>query len=399
MQIFIVVTKKKGWDGIEGHLNTISEITQDLFIKQYTNGKLNFEICKPHDILRWYINHQELLNPTSFQEIISRDVESIDLMMTNNFKNITSQFVGRLFSKEDMVPTNVILKNVYDLYESVINDKYYGDLRIEFQKNINISPGKLNDKRFDTWEYINNNLHSAGLDGFDEFGVKIMETLNAIKDDSINYISIHYLLLDVIGYSQDNLTKKDSTTMANTIHDSWHAGFATTCDFFILNDNFAFAKTELLYKAMDITTEIRKPQDIVKHDYLDGGECNNAEELLELLFGIFNKGIFKEHDNYKSYSLNFHIFGYFNEILNFKNSELLLFKRVLLNKIGLLKQEYEALIISINYLLGNESYIQNETKENSFYRAWFLDPYLFTLDFHEDRPVMKIRMVAKTKEN
>lgn len=69
------------------------------------------------------------------------------------------------------------------------------------------------------------------------------------------------------GYQEDkvNTTKGRKETFRNTTEDAFHAGFASTCNFYILNDNRAYDKTKKVYEKISLNTLVFKPGEFLNH--------------------------------------------------------------------------------------------------------------------------------------
>lgn len=82
-----------------------------------------------------------------------------------------------------------------------------------------------------------------------------------------NEISNEYLKLDMHGYQEDkvNTTKGRKETFRNTTEDAFHAGFASTCNFYILNDNRAYHKTKKVYEKISLNTFVFKPDEFLNY--------------------------------------------------------------------------------------------------------------------------------------
>jgi hypothetical protein len=69
------------------------------------------------------------------------------------------------------------------------------------------------------------------------------------------YFNTAYLILDLIGYKSDRLSKP-SNNMWNIYTDADHAFYAATCDYFICNDKNLLSRSSVLYHYLNIDTKI-----------------------------------------------------------------------------------------------------------------------------------------------
>ena len=80
-------------------------------------------------------------------------------------------------------------------------------------------------------------------------------------------ITNEYIKLDIHGYQEDkvNVKKGRKETFRNTTEDAFHAAFATTCDYYIINDNKSYKKTQQIFETLQLNTLVFKPQEFVEY--------------------------------------------------------------------------------------------------------------------------------------
>lgn len=135
-----------------------------------------------------------------------------------------------------------------------------------------------------------------------------------------NKISNEYILLDMFGYQEDNVNVKKGRkeTFKNTTEDAFHASFASTCSFYILNDKKSYNKTKKVYEKLSIKTIVHKPDEFV--DYYN--RYLNIEDVslnLPIAYDVLKNQQFyqseEEGGKLRTYYLPYYLFDFFNKIL------------------------------------------------------------------------------------
>ena len=67
------------------------------------------------------------------------------------------------------------------------------------------------------------------------------------------------------GYQEDNVntSKGRKETFKNTTEDAFHCAFASTCNFYVINDKKSYKKTKQVYEKLQINTLVFKPEEFV----------------------------------------------------------------------------------------------------------------------------------------
>lgn len=141
-----------------------------------------------------------------------------------------------------------------------------------------------------------------------------------------NEISNEYLTLDMSGFQEDkiNTSKGRKETFRNTTEDAFHAAFASTCNFYIINDNRAYHKTKKVFEKLNFNTFVFKPNEFVEHykNFL-------AERPLKVQVQIpityltakpLNEEL-GEDGSTKIYHLPYFVFDFFNKMIAFYSKE------------------------------------------------------------------------------
>jgi hypothetical protein len=152
--------------------------------------------------------------------------------------------------------------------------------------------------------------------------ILIDEHLDSSKNapEWFNKISNEYVLLDMFGYQEDNVNIKKGRkeTFKNTTEDAFHASFASTCSFYVLNDKKSYNKTKKIYEKLSIKTIVLKPEEFV--DYYN--KYLNIQEVglnLTIAFDILKNQQFyesqEEGGKLRTYLIPYYLFDFFNKIL------------------------------------------------------------------------------------
>src|SRR5690606_33834059 len=130
----------------------------------------------------------------------------------------------------------------------------YQELRKTVQGGMGINRDKIFDSK-DPYKIIDDKYKKVGTNP-NQF---IDNSKNA--PEWFNEITNEYLLLDMHGYQEDkvNIKKGRKETFKNTTEDAFHAAFASTCNFYIINDDKSYNKTRKIFEKLEIFTYVLKP--------------------------------------------------------------------------------------------------------------------------------------------
>lgn len=277
--------------------DTFSDLSIDGLMKNFEDDELSKSLVKPiFDILK------SLPIEDSFKQAIDNpeSAEIMDKMFPDLKENPTMDGFFKSFSKMN-----------FNLNES----EGYKDLRQTVQSGTGIN----RDKIFDT-----ENPFDLIQKSYDKLGV----SLDQIKQESkyspqwFDDITNEYLKLDMHGYQEDkvNIKKGRKETFKNTTDDGFHASFASTCNFYVINDNKSYKKTKKVYEKLNINTRVFKPDEFIDF-YKRFLDYNNPTIDLKIIQNILNSENFYESKTedgvYKTYYFPFFLFGFFNKIICF----------------------------------------------------------------------------------
>ena len=198
------------------------------------------------------------------------------------------------------------------------------------------------------------------------------------------------------GYQEDkvNINKGRKETFKNTTEDASHAAFASTCNFYIINDKKSYKKTIQVYDKLQINTIVFKPEEFVEHykRFLDFKDLN-----LNLTIPIYllKSGEFYEEQiegaKLRTYIFPYFLFGFFTKLMllipdNGDSPVLLLSRNKPTNGTTYIT-EVSTLVSEISALLGEDLHkighvTEDEFKENDWVgRTWEKGDMKFNLKF------------------
>jgi hypothetical protein len=200
-----------------------------------------------------------------------------------------------------------------DLNVNLNEEEKYKDLRDVVQSGIGIQRDRIFDNKnpyeLIDKEYIKNGVPKNEI---------LADEKNAPK--WFNEITNECILLDMHGYQEDNINTKSGRkeTFKNTTEDAFHSAFASTCNFYVINDKKSYNKTKKVYEKLKLKTVVLKPEEFVEYfkKYL---EISDSNMNLKLTFEILNNGEFYEqkleNSVLRTYLFPFFIFDFFNKLL------------------------------------------------------------------------------------
>ena len=207
-----------------------------------------------------------------------------------------------------------------EMYRNLNEDDKYKDLRKIVQSGLGIN----RDKIFDS-----NKPYEILQDKYKQISSSNIQSSASDKHAPkwFNEITNEYIRLDMHGYQEDkvNVAKGRKETFKNTTEDAFHAAFASTCNFYIINDKKSYKKTIQVYQKLKINTIVLKPDEFIKYykNYLDFKE--RIWNIL-IVFEIIEKGesVEQQLENgiLRTYYLPYFLLDFFNKIIIvFPNSD------------------------------------------------------------------------------
>lgn len=186
----------------------------------------------------------------------------LDKAFTDALKNPESaKHLDTLFPGLSENPTmEGFFKSFGEMFTRMNESEGYKDLRKMTQSGLGINRDQIFNSN-DPYSIIDKTYGNLNFDP------KSFAQKDKYSPDWFNEISNEYLKLDMHGYQEDkvNTTKGRKETFRNTTEDSFHAAFASTCNYYVINDNRAYQKTIKVFEKLNLNTLIFKPEDFVTH--------------------------------------------------------------------------------------------------------------------------------------
>ncbi len=206
-----------------------------------------------------------------------------------------------------------MLNGVIKMMNGLNEDESYKDLRQTVQSGFNIERDKIFDSK-DPYEIINREYEKAGVTRPD----KLRNSKQGPK--WYNEICDEYIQLDMHGYQEDkvNTQKGRKETFKNTTEDAFHCAFASSCNFYVTNDNKTYKKAKKVYEKLGLQTVVLKPDEFVEYfkNYLD---LKNDKANFHLINKVLDSFKYYEEDITSSklriYLIPYFLFDFFNKIM------------------------------------------------------------------------------------
>tara|TARA_B110000908_G_C10216461_1_gene433056 strand:+ start:48 stop:1469 length:1422 start_codon:yes stop_codon:yes gene_type:complete len=263
----------------------------------------------------------------------------------------------------------------------------YKDLRKTVQSGTGINRDRI---------YNSKNPFKIIDDKYKKLGVAPNQYIDNTKNapEWFNEITNEYILLDMHGFQEDkvNIGKGRKETFKNTTEDAFHSAFASTCNFYVINDNKSFLKTKAIYKKLNINTIVLKPSEFVEY-YKKYLQINNPLLNFRIPFEIIKSEEYYEEvmDDavLRIYFVPFFFFGFFNKIMvllpNDNSSSIILLSQNGPTNHRVYSMEIQRLYKELNSILGDDIENLGEIKEVEFKqdewigRKWKLEDFTFRL--------------------
>lgn len=391
---------------IESDLNFISELTKNKCLLN-TGKDVVLDFYPPKELFKQRIEEKDLFNDLSFDglmNIFEQDdlTKSIRKSLINLLKSIPlEESLKQAFenpeSAEQMskifpgLRENLTMEGFFKSFSQMNLNLNESDGYQELRKTVQGGMGIKRDKIFDSKD-----PYKIIEDKYKKIGASPNEFIDNSKNapEWFNEITNEYLLLDMHGYQEDkiNIKKGRKETFKNTTEDAFHAAFASTCNFYIINDNKSYKKTKLIYEKLGINTIVLKPSEFVEYyqKYLD---IKEAILNFRIPFEIIKTAEFYEEvmetGTLRTYCVPFFFFGFFNKIMvlipNDGNEALILLSQNGPSNHRVYSMEIQHLYKQLCEILGDDienlGHIKDEEfkKEEWIGRKWKLDEITFRL--------------------
>jgi len=316
---------------IDLDLKFISELTKNYCLIN-TGKDVILDLIEPQKLLKQRVEEKDLFKDISIEglsKIFDLDEStkelgktfakllksmSLDKVFREALDNPeTSEKIEKFFPGLKENPTmEGFFKSFSELNRALNEEEDYKHLRETVQSGTNIN----RDQIFNTenpFEFIEEKYSKLSIEKSNHFDN------SKYAPEWFNKISNEYLTLDMHGYQEDkvNVKKGRKETFRNTTEDAFHAAFASTCNFYIINDDKSFKKTTKIYEKLEIFTYVLKPNDFLlfykKFLSINDHEFNLSYPVKLLTDGTYD-GQETESDIWRTYYFNYFLFDFFNKM-------------------------------------------------------------------------------------
>lgn len=393
---------------IDEDLDYITLLTNNLCLSN-KNKKIILDFSDPKSLMQQRIDEKDFMKDfslDSLNELFSEDesTKGVGKMLISLLKSLpiessfkeafenpeSGEYLNQMFPGLKENPTmEGFFKSFVKMYQNLNEKEDYKILREVTQKGLNINRDKIFNET-NPYNIINDAHNKLGF-SFDNY---IDNTKNA--PEWFNEISNEYLLLDMHGYQEDAIKVKENKrkeTFKNTTEDAFHAAFASTCSFYIINDKKSYKKTKQVYERLNINTLVLKPNEFIEYHtkFLNVGNLSDHFKIaIELIKtdNFFESKV--ENGVLRTYIFPYYIFDFFNKIIvlhpnNDEQPTIMLSKLSPTNGNVTYIKEVENLVENLNSFFGSDIDKLGNVKENEFAsedwigRMWKLDEITFRL--------------------
>jgi len=264
----------KNPDYIEGDLNILSELTNNLCIVQYWGNKEStWHYRDVNEFFQSSLNEVNLYYK-SFRELIPTIEEHKDLTnsigdtieatlrltpLPDNFKSIyaVDPIFNLIYPKsriennclalaDDLLSFSRLINTDDSLYKAL--KKYVNQTRMRFIKDKGLQ------KVFKSIGDATTSIPAHLI--FDESWEQYIPESKSSKNKAYNKITDEYFKFDMKGYKSDE-------KFENMIDDSLHTFYGAHCEVFVTRDDKCHYKATEVYKKLKIPTQVMKPDEFV----------------------------------------------------------------------------------------------------------------------------------------
>jgi hypothetical protein len=174
----------------------------------------------------------------------------------------SGKYLNQMFPELKENPTMEGFFNSFGkMYQNLNEKEDYKILREVTQKGLGIKRDKI---------FNDDNPYKLIDKAHGKLGVSLDKYIDNSKNapEWYNKITNEYLMLDMHGYQEDTVKVKENKrkeTFKNTTEDAFHSAFASTCNFYIINDNKSYKKTKQIYERLKINTVVFKPDEFLEY--------------------------------------------------------------------------------------------------------------------------------------
>lgn len=297
-------------------LDLLSEISNNEFINWTKNNNTEPFIGEPNKF--YFENKDSWINQNSV------DISNVFTSLTSTFSDIGFNFIGETFVNKlksmplgDFFPKNDINKafsitsdynnmweflNVFaEVMNGVLNKKEdYLKLRDNVQNNglFDISKNSDNWENEKVFDNIDKILKSLGVQQttieLSDFVVKQLKKDKATIYDEFTTL---YLILDIIGYKSDKLSKP-MNTMTNITNDGLHSFYGAHCEYLVTDDKNLGRKSKAIYHKLGLPTKVLSTSEFIEsfNEIIPHKYKNYSDFISDLIYILSPENFIEEND-------------------------------------------------------------------------------------------------------
>lgn len=227
----------------------------------------------------------------------------------------SGKYLNQMFPELKENPTmEGFFKSFGKMYQNLNEKEDYKILREVTQKGLGINRDKI---------FNDDNPYNLIDKAHDKLGVSLDKYIDNSKNapEWYNKITNEYLMLDMHGYQEDTVKVKENKrkeTFKNTTEDAFHSAFASTCNFYIINDNKSYKKNKQIYERLKINTVVFKPDEFLDY-YKKYLNIVQTSEYFKIAVEIIKTNNFfeskDENGTQRTYIFPYFLFDFFNKII------------------------------------------------------------------------------------
>lgn len=409
--------KKVGWDGINSHLSKIQKYSDSRFVVY--RDDLQFGRKEAQEAMEIYVdaydNHEdmsfdinEILQP--FQAILQpllnfqipnplaapKEGED-DTLHKQRLAEAprTSKDVTKLLGEGETTSFGQIMDGILKMSSTIMTDNSYNEMRNNFQKDLKVNTGRLNNKKFDPMEILNEAAQKLQKLDFMELHQDLL-----INDDITLFKRIVEICrqLDFHGFYPENV--KEGHHLDNVETDYNHIAYASTCDYFIVSDKNARAKANMAFDLLSINVKVLTPTEFNEIIENNNSEMTDGNDLINYLFWLTEKQASFTVNGYDYHYVWSFILDYFNLVFHpIGNPKHVTLKKYdSPNRVGVFLVEMETIKNKLVEFFG-EPLLEHGEIGNDFYAvSWMTkDLILLKLQFFQSDLTLEVQQCHKLK--
>lgn len=339
----------------------------------------------------------EIFSENEFAKGIGKTIISLlkSIPLDDAFKDAiensdSGKYLNQMFPELKENPTmEGFFKSFGKMYQNLNEKESYKILREITQKGLGIKRDKI---------FNDDNPYNLIDEAHNKLGISFDKHFDNLKNapEWYNKIINEYIKLDMHGYQEDAVKVKENKrkeTFKNTSEDAFHSAFASTCNFYIINDNKSYKKTKQIYERLKINTVVLKPDEFLDY-YKKYLNIENISEYFKIAVEIIKTNNFFESKDengiQRTYIFPYFLFDFFNKIIVVQSNEndkaiILLSKFSPTNGHITHFIEIKILVKMLNGYFGNDIENKGDVLDEEFEtenwtgRMWKLDDIRFKL--------------------